>query len=95
MRPYKNQCLFLSRWIYYSEGYALHRVTLNGIEKQVVVNLTARPIGIDMGMFSYRYLKIRQIKVWPYCISYLIIFNIKTRQQNNKFNYTNYTVNMT
>lgn len=43
------------RWIYYSEDKGLHRVTFDGLEHQVVVNLTSRAIGIEIGMCSYRF----------------------------------------
>ncbi|CAG2222929.1 LRP2 [Mytilus edulis] len=42
------------RWIYYSEGRGLHRVTFDGLENQVVVNLTARPIGIEIDFVDQR-----------------------------------------
>lgn len=43
-----------NRWIYYSEGNALHRVTFDGIEKHIVVNLTAKPIGIEIDYVEKR-----------------------------------------
>lgn len=42
------------RWIYHSEGNALHRVTFDGLENEVLVNQTANPIDIDIGMCSWR-----------------------------------------
>lgn len=44
------------RWIYYSKASSngLHRVTFDGKEKQVVLNLTSNVIGIDVGMFPQK-----------------------------------------
>lgn len=47
------------RWIYYSKGLtnALLKVTFDGKEKQVVLNLPSTVIGIDVGMFSIEMFK--------------------------------------
>lgn len=49
-----STCINIIRWIYYGTGTALHRMTFEGLEHQLLVDHTARPVDIKIGMFSYK-----------------------------------------